>query len=62
MQEEAKKHTDEVIATLLAIMRDETAPQTARIQAGKAILERGWGRIPKIEVPFVAAKIENGEK
>jgi uncharacterized protein (UPF0147 family) len=54
MQEEAKKHTDEVMATLAAIMRDETAPQTARIQAGKAILERGWGRIPKSEVPAVA--------
>jgi uncharacterized protein (UPF0147 family) len=54
MQEEAKKHTDEVMATLVAIMRDETAPQTARIQAGKAILERGWGCIPKSEVPAAA--------
>lgn len=50
MYDSFRAHTQEVRETLVAILRDETADKGHRIQAGKEILNRGWGQAPSIEV------------
>jgi len=40
----ARKHTQEAIGVLLTVMRDPKAPSASRVQAGNALLDRGWGR------------------
>jgi len=40
----AKEHTQNAIETLIEIMGDDGAPQTARITAANSLLDRGWGR------------------
>jgi hypothetical protein len=40
----ARKHTQEAIGVLLTVMRDPKAPSAARVQAGNALLDRGWGK------------------
>ena len=42
----AREHTQEAVATLVAIMRDPDAPAAARGGAANAILDRGWGKPP----------------
>lgn len=40
----ARDHSEDAIATLVAIARDEDAPAAARVSASTAILDRGWGK------------------
>jgi hypothetical protein len=40
----ARGLTKEAIATLAAVMRDLTAPPSARIRAAETLLDRAWGR------------------
>ena len=42
----ARRHTDEAIALLAAVMADAKAPQAARVTAAQALLDRGWGKAP----------------
>jgi len=42
--EYAKKYTIEAIDVLVKIMRDDSAPETARIRAAEVILDRGLGK------------------
>jgi hypothetical protein len=44
LKELARKHTEEAIATLAAIMRDNKEPAAARVRAAEAMLDRAWGR------------------
>ena len=37
--------TDELLAGLLALVRDETQPAKVRIKAASIILERGYGKV-----------------
>ena len=48
--ESFRAHTDEVRETLLSILRDEEADRGHRIQAGKEILNRGWGSAPQVNI------------
>jgi hypothetical protein len=48
--EMARQHTAEVIETLIGIVRDDEADNGHRIQAGKEILNRGWGAAPQTHV------------
>ena len=40
----ARMHAPTAIKTLVAICKDEHAPQAARVSASQAILDRGYGR------------------
>jgi hypothetical protein len=40
----ARLHTQDAIATLVAIMQDPQAPTGARVAAAVALLNRGWGK------------------
>lgn len=40
----ARKHTEDAIATLAAIMRNDKEPAAARVRAAEAVLDRAWGR------------------
>jgi hypothetical protein len=40
----ARALTKEAIATLAAVMRDTTAPHSARVRAAETILDRAWGK------------------
>jgi|AGTN01.1.fsa_nt_gi hypothetical protein len=40
----ARQHTEEAINTLLEITRSRSAPQSARVHAACALLDRGWGK------------------
>src|SRR5436309_1691880 len=44
VQELAREHSTEAIATLATIMRDETAPPAARAMASNSILDRAYGK------------------
>lgn len=44
VQEAARQHTAEAIATLVTIAEDEKAPAAARVSAATVLLDRGWGR------------------
>jgi hypothetical protein len=48
--ESFRAHTDEVRETLLTILRDSDADNGHRIQAGKEILNRGWGAAPQVSI------------
>ena len=43
----ARKHTDEALDTLAAIMRNPKASATARVSAANALLDRGYGKPPQ---------------
>jgi hypothetical protein len=45
-----REHADEVREVLVSILRDETADKGHRIQAGKEILNRGFGQAPSIDI------------
>ena len=47
LEELARSHTDEAIDTLLSIMRDTGAPQSARVSASGQMLDRGYGKAPQ---------------
>jgi hypothetical protein len=40
----AKEHTHAAVTALVAILRDERASASARVQAATALLDRGWGK------------------
>lgn len=40
----AREHTEEALSTLVEIATDKLAPQSARVSAACAILDRGWGK------------------
>ena len=44
VEEAARAHTEEAIATLAAICKNEDAPDAARIAAAVALLDRAWGK------------------
>jgi hypothetical protein len=48
--ESFRAHTDEVREVLLSILRDDEADNGHRIQAGKEILNRGWGAAPQVNI------------
>ena len=50
LYESFQAHTDEVREMLIGIVRDDTADNGHRIQAGKEILSRGWGQAPNVEI------------
>jgi hypothetical protein len=54
-----RAHTDEVRDVLLSILRNDEADNGHRIQAGKEILNRGWGQAPSIEIIEAAFKHEH---
>lgn len=43
----ARDFTKEAVDTLAKIMRDKTAPASARVMAADKILNRGWGQAPQ---------------
>jgi Family of unknown function (DUF5681) len=44
VKEMARGLTKEAIATLAAVMRDGSAPHSARVRSAEVILDRAWGR------------------
>lgn len=49
----ARGHTESAINCLAGIMNKESAPESARISAATALLDRGWGKAPQTtEVTF----------
>ena len=44
VKELAKKFTAEAINTLAEVMRDSTAPHSARVKASESLLDRAWGK------------------
>jgi hypothetical protein len=40
----ARAHTESALRTLAAIMNKENAPESARVSAAQALLDRGWGK------------------
>ena len=40
----ARSHTETALNVLAGIMRQEAAPQAARVSAATALLDRGWGK------------------
>ena len=40
----ARTHTTAAIRTLAGIMRQPKAPESARVAAAQALLDRGWGK------------------
>jgi hypothetical protein len=43
----ARSHTRIAIKTLAYIVRNENATAAARVAAATALLDRGWGKVPK---------------
>jgi hypothetical protein len=43
----AKKHTVDAINTLVSIAKDPKAPESARVQACNALLDRAWVKAPQ---------------
>src|SRR4051812_31290292 len=57
----ARAHTKEAIETLVEIMADKDARESARVAAAACILDRGWGRAPQtINLPNEGGAIRNG--
>lgn len=44
VRELARAHTEDALNTLVTIAEDVTAPQSARVSAATALLDRGWGK------------------
>lgn len=40
----ARTHTGSALKVLAAIMNKQDAPESARVQAAQALLDRGWGK------------------
>ena len=49
LSELAREHTSSAVETLVAVMKDDHPPHSAKVAAPSPILDRGWGR-PKQEV------------
>jgi hypothetical protein len=44
MEEQFRAHAIQALESLLAMMRDKTAPDMTRIRAIRIILDLGWGK------------------
>jgi hypothetical protein len=44
VKELARGYSREAIQTLAVVMRDNTAPHSARVRAAETLLDRAWGR------------------
>ena len=44
----ARSRTSSALNVLIAVMRDAKSPPAARIAAANAILDRGWGKPPRL--------------
>jgi Family of unknown function (DUF5681) len=44
VKELAKTYTAEAITTLAKVMRDSSAPHSARVKASESLLDRAWGK------------------
>lgn len=44
VKEMAKAHTAEAISTLAEVMKDVSAPPSARVNAAERLLDRAWGK------------------
>ena len=44
----ARTHTNLAILTLVRICENDEAPEAARVQAAKTLLDRGWGKAPQV--------------
>ena len=42
----ARHHAPAVFQVLVSIAKDKTAPHSARVSAGMAVIDRAWGRPP----------------
>jgi len=40
----ARAHTESALAVLAAILNETDAPESSRVQAATALLDRGWGK------------------
>jgi len=47
VREAAREHTEAAIKTLVDVMTDTSAPQSARVAAANALLDRGYGKAPQ---------------
>lgn len=48
IEEMAREHSQTALATLVEIMRDKGARESARVSAAAVILDRGWGKAPQV--------------
>lgn len=48
VEEMARVHTKEALTTLVTIMKDRGAKDSARVTAACAVLDRGWGKAPQV--------------
>ena len=56
IQQLARKHTEEAINTLAAIMQDTSLSPAARVSAANVLLDRGYGKAPQfIDTNFAKA-------
>jgi hypothetical protein len=44
VKELARQWTTEAVQTLAVIMKDESAPHSARVKASESLLDRAWGK------------------
>ena len=51
VEEAARLHTEEAIATLAAICNNKDAPEAARVAAANALLDRAWGKPRQVSEP-----------
>jgi hypothetical protein len=58
----ARMHTRLAIDTLAAIVSNEGAPEAARVNAAKTLLDRGWGKAPQtVEVSLGVEEMADGD-
>ena len=43
----ARQHTEAAINTLVRIMNNENATESARVASANSLLDRGWGKAPQ---------------
>jgi hypothetical protein len=55
-----RAHTEEVLERLLGIIRDDKTDPAHVIQAGKEILNRGWGAVPQTQIVEAGLKHQHG--
>lgn len=56
----ARAHTESAINTLIEIMKDPYARESARVKAAEVILNRGWGCAPQsVDMTTAGEKMEN---
>lgn len=44
----ARAHTESAINTLVGIMQQPQAPESARVAAANSLMDRGWGKAAQI--------------